>query len=109
MVLKFSTIDKFQNKGNFKIHSITVFLSENRNNYIFTIDCTLPKEMQISFFNPPNGTIFMLKENNGKKGRGTYTFTVSREKIKSIKNVSMKFNFDDKDYGLVSFYTDQLN
>lgn len=95
-------------KGDFVVHSVTVKLSDNEKNYIFIIDCTLPKNMNISFFNPPRGTSFKLIEKGGREGRNTYTFTISKKKVEDVKSIAMKFNFVDNDCGWISVETNQL-
>lgn len=107
--VKYKTNNGFTStKGDFIIHSVTVKLSENEKNYIFVIDCTLPKNMNISFFNPPSGTSFKIIEKGGKAGRNTYTFTVSKKKVKDVNSISMKFNFVDDDCSWLSIETNQL-
>ena len=107
--VKYKTNNGFTStKGDFIIHSVTVKLSENEKNYIFVIDCTLPKNMNISFFNPPSGTSFKIIEKSGKAGRNTYTFTVSKKKVKDVNSISMKFNFVDDDCSWLSIETNQL-
>ena len=107
--VKYKTNNGFTStKGDFIIHSVTVKLSENEKNYIFVIDCILPKNMNISFFNPPSGTSFKIIEKGGKAGRNTYTFTVSKKKVKDVNSISMKFNFVDDDCSWLSIETNQL-
>ena len=110
--LKFDITDNFTTEGAFKVHSITAKLSDSEKKYTFVVDVTLPANMIMSFFNPPDGTLFMLVNKDAKTDRNAYTFTVSRETIKSVNSVTVKFTIshsaNKKDYGFASFNTNQL-
>ena len=58
-----------------------------------------------------HGNLFKLVERDGKAGRGTYTFTVSREKVNAVNNgISIKFYYygSYNDGAYVSFDAKQL-
>ncbi len=83
--LKFAIRDEFKKTG-YAVHSIIAKLSEDEKTYTISINVTLPAKCNMSFFSPPNGDIFMKRRDDGSLGTHTYSFTVSRSKLKSVKN-----------------------
>lgn len=109
--LKYTTRNEFKNRQ-FTVHSVIAKLSEDEKTYTIFVDCTLPKDMYTGIFNPPDGDIFKMSKNNGKEGRHTYTYTIPRAKLKSVKEVTNKYTIahtkTNKDVGWMFFKTDQL-
>ncbi len=101
--LQFVATNHFTTPGTFEVHSVTARLSEDSKWYTFEVDCTLPDNMNSSFFDPPNGNTFMIKDIDGKSGRNTYTYTISRAEVKSVASVTIKFFKSDNDRGYVLF------
>ena len=65
--------------------------------------------MNISIFNPPEGTLFKLlgtTENAGNSGN--LIFDLKNKDLNAIDEVSIKFYQSDSEAFWVFFYTDQL-
>lgn len=95
--------------GNISVHSLIAQLLDN--GYVrYTLDYTAPKGRYISFFNPPDGSVFMYVSENPTSGeRETYTVDVKKEANNSIDSISIKFFAQDYDTGdYVSFYPMQF-
>ena len=87
----FKTEDLLTN-GTITIHGITVQLLDNGYTRC-TVDYTAPKGMRILVFNPPNGNDFRLQDTTGTTGdRDTIVFDVSREKLLSIQEITIRFS-----------------
>lgn len=85
--------------GNLTLHSLTAQLLDN--GYVrYTLDYTAPQGRYISFFNPPQGDVFMYVTGTPTTGqRGTHTVDVKLEANNSIESISIKFFSRDYDVG----------
>ncbi|MBO4676003.1 MAG: leucine-rich repeat protein [Oscillospiraceae bacterium] len=75
----------------------------------FSLSYSIPEQMNISIFNPPEGTLFKLlgtTENAGNSGN--LIFDLKNKDLNAIDEVSIKFYQSDSEAFWVFFYTDQL-
>ena len=78
-------------EGTVKVHSVTRVDLDN-GCVRYTIDCTPPKCEFITFFNPPDGDIFMFWEDNDPEPvRQTFVFDVLKKDIKAAKELTIRF------------------
>ena len=77
--------------GTVKVHSVT--RTDLDNGCVrFTIDCTPPKCEFVTFFNPPNGSIFMFREDKDPEPvRQTFVFDVLKKDIKAAGELTLRF------------------
>ena len=77
------------------------------NGYIrFTIDFTARAGMPISIFDPPNGEHFKMIVPTTSGERENITYDVKAEDVQGV--ITMRFNFDDTDYFVMSFQTREI-
>lgn len=85
--------------SNLTLHSLTAQLLDN--GYVrYTLDYTAPQGRYISFFNPPQGDVFMYVSETATTGqRGTHIVDVKLEANNSVESISIKFFSRDYDIG----------
>jgi hypothetical protein len=72
-------------RGDITVHSLTRVDLDN-GCVRYSIDCTPPNTVAISFYNPPNGSIFMFAdEQDTIPGRQTIIFDVLKEDVLAAK------------------------
>lgn len=77
--------------GNVQVHSLTTQMLDN-GCIRFTVDCTVPAGRTFSFFDPPNGDLFMrLSQNPTSGNRETLVIDINQEDAKAVESISMKF------------------
>ena len=75
----------------------------------FSLSYSIPEQMYISVFNPPEGTLFMLESQTENAGQsGNLIFDLKNKDLNAIEEVSIKFYKSDEEVFWVFFYTDQL-
>ena len=75
----------------------------------FSLSYSIPEQMFISVFSPPDGALFMLlgqTENAGNSGN--LIFDLKNKDLNAIDEVSIKFYQSDSEAFWVFFFTDQL-
>lgn len=78
-------------EGAITVHSLTAQLLDN-GCVRYTLDYTAPQGQYISFFNPPNGDVFMCVSGKMTSGeRETYFVDVKIEANNSVGSITMKF------------------
>ena len=86
----------YSTEGNIVVHSLTKQMLDN-GCIRFTLDCTVPKNRYISFFDPPNGDTFAyIIEELTTGERQTYIFDVKQEEVKKVSHITLNFYSEER-------------
>ena len=82
-------------RGDVEVHSMTRVNLDN-DCVRYTIDCTIPECEFVSFFDPPDGDIFMYTDwNRQEQGRHTYVFDALKKDVKAAKEMTVRFGHQE--------------
>ena len=75
----------------------------------FTMVYTLPEQMHIAIFNPPNGDLIALFTESAEAGEsGELVFDLKNEDLKAVGSITFNFYNNNGDQSFVFFNTAQL-
>lgn len=93
--------------GVLDVHSFTAQKLDN--DYIrFTLECTAREGMPFSVFNPPNGDVFMLYGGTTTGEKQTIVYDIPADNVRSVDEITMRFNFVDDDRAFLHLRTNGI-
>ena len=96
------TISNELKSGKVIVHSLKYQIEGEH--VVFTLDITAPKNINTSFFTPPNGELLMVLGTSSKtKERDIYTFRVKKTVVQKTNYLTMNFYRGPDDRCFVSF------
>lgn len=86
---------QYSTGGNVQVYGVNTQLLDN--GYVrFSVDCAAPEGRTFSFFNPPNGDVFMYLSSQTTSGtRETLVIDIKQEEMEAADSITIKFISDE--------------